>query len=423
MSLKTNWKKERLKDLYEQHSQTLQVNNTTQDFLKEQEKNLIGLLSPQSSSQQQSSQRLKLKVMEKAKAITSELSEQNELPKPPSGKIKENPKVVDFRYIVNPKRNSLKPNDHISSGKPLEAEEFNIFARTRIPRHYDQKQEDLVKKDNSEIVRLDFRDSTKRASSQRADLRSRDESKRSNSQLRDVSSLSTASIRLIKKKYMKKKTRVVDSGMEIKEYRDINQRAPSLNLDTRLQSQENQSQTITINAIQSLTSLTDKHFKQYIKGSSIQSPSNQERCYISSLGQLDKPEKDSMTNVDASTRQTLTKTIHEIGSLNRITDEMTVSKSVTLLSPIHARPKTRSSAKLLRSTLQRRESWKMVNNTESYIQNSGDQIIHSQKSFRILGERAKTRGLPGTHVNRPLKNVGLTAAAFFAGNQSQLEKA
>ena len=435
MSLKTNWKNERLKGLYEQHNQNLQVNNSVQEFLKEQEKNLIGMLSPQSSSQQQPqqpiSQRLKIKVMEKAKAINSDLIEQSksqaELSKPPLTKIKENPKVVDFRYIVNPKRNSTKPGEHLSTGKPSESEEFNIFSRTRIPRHYDQKQEDLVKKDNNEVVRLEFRESHKRPSSQRADLRSRDESKRSNSQIRDVSSLSTASILLIKKRYMKKKTRAVDPAMDIKEFRDINQRAPSLNLDVRLNSQDNQSHTMTINAIQSLTSLNERNFRQYIKGTSIQSPSNQqEKCYIGSLDKLDKPEKESMSNVEASTRQTLTKTINEIGSLNKITDEMAISKSVSILSPIHARPKTRSSAKMLRSTLQRRESWKIVNNTntESYIvQNSGDQLMHNQKSFRITGEKAKAKGVINVSNivgNRSQKNVGFTAAAFFAGNQSQL---
>lgn len=426
LTLKTTWKNERLKDITEKHQQAIEIDKQkVQESIRDIDRNLLGLLSP--DSQQASSNRLKLKVMEKAKAISAtspaldEVKSPLKIEKSPTTIIKTlKPKIYevskstgrlipDYRFIVQPKRNKL---DHLNSARPegMDQSETSIFNRTRLPIQYNSKCEDLIKKD-TEIVRLNFKENlNKRPGSQRID--SRRGLNRPNSQARDGGITSSASLNILRK-------RVMNSGVtgSLNDLRDFNEgrhnRAPSIDLDTRVlvTEQDQHSVAATINAI---PSLTDKHFRKFILANIKQNPQNTEKVpVVGSLDQLDKPEKaGSMNTVEGSTKNTLTKTTTEIGSLNRIMDEMVVSKHVSsnsALSPIHSRPKTRTSTQNLRATLQRRGSWKVVGDSMN-IHVSKDNSNSWQKSFRIQGEnKSRTRYLTGRSDVHSLTNIKMAA--------------
>ena len=426
LTLKTTWKNERLKDITEKHQQAIEIDKQkVQENIRDIDRNLLGLLSP--DSQQASSNRLKLKVMEKAKAISAtspaldEVKSPLKIEKSPTTIIKTlKPKIYevskstgrlipDYRFIVQPKRNKL---DHLNSARPegMDQSETSIFNRTRLPIQYNSKCEDLIKKD-TEIVRLNFKENlNKRPGSQRID--SRRGLNRPNSQARDGGITSSASLNILRK-------RVMNSGVtgSLNDLRDFNEgrhnRAPSIDLDTRVlvTEQDQHSVAATINAI---PSLTDKHFGKFILANIKQNPQNTEKVpVVGSLDQLDKPEKaGSMNTVEGSTKNTLTKTTTEIGSLNRIMDEMVVSKHVSsnsALSPIHSRPKTRTSTQNLRATLQRRGSWKVVGDSMN-IHVSKDNSNSWQKSFRIQGEnKSRTRYLTGRSDVHSLTNIKMAA--------------
>ncbi len=432
LTLKTTWKNERLKDITEKHQQAVEIDKQkahVQENLNNIDKNLLGLLSP--DSQQASSNRLKLKVMEKAKAIAATSLALDDVKSPL--KIEKSPTTLplktlkpkiyevskstgrlipDYRFIVQPKRNKL---DHLNSARPegLDSSETSIFNRTRLPIQYNSKCEDLVGK-NTEIVRLNFKENpNKRPGSQRID--SRRGLNRPGSQARDGGITSSASLNILRK-------RVMNSGVaaSVNDLRDFNEgrhnRAPSIELDTRVlvTEQDQHSVAATINAI---PSLTDKHFGKFILANIKQNPQNTEKAFVAtSLDQLDKPEKaGSVNTLEGSTKNTLTKTTTEIGSLNKIMDEMVISKqisSTSALSPIHSRPKTRTSTQNLRATLtgQRRGSWKVVGDSMN-IHVSKDNSKNSwQKSFRIQGEnKSRTRYLSGRSDVHSLTNIKMAA--------------
>jgi len=212
---------------------------------------------------------------------------------------------------------------------------------------------------------------------------------------------------------MNKPTGVAASITDLRDFNEGRMRAPSIELDTRVLVTEHNDQSNLAVSINAIPSLNEKHFGKFILANIRQSPKNMEKMLATSLDKLDKPEKGSLTNLEGSTKNTLAKTQTEVGSLTKIMDEMIVTKNVSsssALSPIHSRPKTRSSAQALRSTLQRRGSgsWKIVGDStnihvsKEYRENSNSW----QKSFRIQGEnKVRTRMLTGRSDLNSMTNI------------------
>lgn len=398
-NMKADWKRERLEGLYQHHHKILKERKEARE--EEQEKNLIslGLISPDS---QASSHRLKAKLMEKARMSTtiSHTELENNLKSDRQSTLqdevneggKENiSSLANKTTVAFPRRVHLRQTSH-GDGRAIlkDNSELNLFSRAAVPVKYNPRFEDLLKQD-IEVFRLEPKENraTTRPGTSRLD--------RPGSQSRDSGILSSASIKMLKERFVRKRTSVnTVTGIEIKEIRETqksHQRVPSIDLDLK-PSLELSQNTSSHNNL-GVQSLNERMLKQYIIGKSLVTANHRDSLLMTSI------DKGSLSSLDTTARQNL-KGHNEYGSMSKI-EEGNVRKSSVNNESMHAKSKARASFKILKSTLGRRESCRGT--SETSIMNSKDQI-EGQKSFKINGEKAvTTRDFPSRKGLRDIRNM------------------
>ena len=417
MTLKTTWKKERLEGLLKQHAQALQESNNTRNQPVREE--ITTPVEPQ-----QSSERLRVKLVERARGTQLKANDQNilgvrsekvslEQSKDIRDKVlepvKSNPKIIDFGS-VKPSRRLVSKGDELNSTEQTFAStsgDTNLFSRTRIPRQYDQRLEGIIKKSN-EVVRLDFRDTRpgRKMSLRKTEMSKDSDFGRSESQSRDNGSLGSTSIQLIKNRILQKR-QTVTSNTLIRDFSDIKARKSSFDVETRLNS-HGPSQTNSTNTIPTIKSLNDKAFKSFmnVKPTKISPQSN--GALVTSLDRIDKA---TLTMLETTSRNILSRAgMTFTGSFNRLDEEPMMTKA-DLISPIHIKPKTRTSLRILKANTAKRESWKIA----SELAQSRDDSNLGHASFRVLGEKPKTTASATKIDTLSLKNMKHTPIYSLSG--------
>ncbi len=378
MNLKVDWKKERIEELCQRKIGLEKDKKEVSEARLEQERTLIslGLLSPDKPS----SKFLKIKIIDKMR-----------LTLPNRDKVLKYGQSFEELPIVLREKTLESTTKELSKELVSENEDDGLFSRTRIPRQYDPKCENMIKQ-SIDKARFSFRDDEpiKRPSSKVPESHTDIENRKSRSSSRGRGILSIPSLKSIKRKFLKSRMTVEAGAMsitDIEEDKDI-KRAPSIEFDIK-------DPTPRLNKTSETHSLNEKYFKQSLIGPFITTPIPSSTKLFGSSERIEhiKSDKGSLSTIEPSSRQTVSKGIIDIGSLNTIGEELYVKKVVKQqmpkASPIHSNIQSRNSLKTLRLTLRRQESKKTLNES---TQQSIESIMLPHKPFRVSGERTGTVG-------------------------------